>query len=94
MSQDKSKPEVERPQKQVTPDQEAWIQQRIRTAINMAMAIDENRNIGADKRQAEDAIDGVVNGTAIEIINLLGLTTEGVNLRLQAKRDHPLENNE
>lgn len=74
----------------VTCDQEVWMQDRIRTAIRMSRAIDDARRVGADSRQVEDAIDGLVNGTAVEIINHLGLTTEGENLRLRGDRDDHL----
>lgn len=75
----------------VTVDQEAWLQDRIYTAINMAIAIDAERGVGADERQAEDAIEGIVNGTAVEIVNTLNLTTEGENLRLRGDRDSHLD---
>lgn len=75
----------------VTADEEVWIQDRIRTAIRMGMAVESERRVGADGRQVEDAIDGIVNGTAVEIINHLDVETEGANLRLRANRDSHLQ---
>jgi hypothetical protein len=75
----------------VTCDEEVWIQDRILTAVRQIKALERAKHVGADERSTDDGIEGVVNGTAIEIINHLGLQTEGENLRLKEKRDEILQ---
>lgn len=65
----------------ITPDQEVWIKCRIATAINIAYAAYKNSHCRADDGIAEGAINGVINGAAIEIIRTLGRTPVFVNLR-------------
>lgn len=79
------------PRERVTADQEVWMKDRIHTAIEMGIQIEKQRSVGADERQVEDAIDGIVNGTAVEILNHLNLETEGANLRLRHRRDNHLQ---
>lgn len=74
----------------VTCDQEVWLQDRVRTAMRMASAIKDEQRVMADDRIVEDALDGVTNGTVVEIINILGLETEGVNLDLKNDRDRSI----
>lgn len=80
-------------------DQEAWVKDRIRTAIDMALALRKVGGTGADERSLQGGIDGIVNGVAVEIIYLLGMEPEFVHLtdslavpRLRRQRiDGPVE---
>ncbi len=63
------------------PDQEAWVKDRIRDAINMAMAIRENSGPRANEFALRYGVEGVIEGTAIEIIRTLDGQPEFVNLR-------------
>jgi len=65
----------------VTPDQEAWLKERIETAIQMAMSLKQAREVQADYYAYTYGLDGVIEGTALEIIHLLGLEPAYVNLR-------------
>ncbi|MCD6148981.1 hypothetical protein J7J18_06445 [bacterium] len=65
----------------VTSDQEVWVKERIRTAIQMAMSLKQARKVQADHYAYTYGLDGVIEGTALEIIHLLGLEPSYVNLR-------------
>ena len=65
----------------VGPDQECWVQERIRDAINMALTIHQNQGVRANEFALRYGVQGVVEGSAIEIIRLLGGQPEFVNLR-------------
>ena len=86
------------PQKQSKPDSkpvatvdhEVWVRDRIRSAIRTVTAIRESKRVGADERIVEDAVDGAVNGAALEIFNHLGMKVEGKNLKLSNGRDDHL----
>lgn len=71
----------------VSCDEESWMQDRIRTAMRMAIAVHDSQRVHADERQFEDALDGIANGTAVEIVKTLGLETEGTNLDLRVNGD-------
>ncbi len=62
-------------------DQEALVMQRIRTTIDMAMALDGKKNVGADDPMYKSALDGLVNGAAWEIIRILGMKPEYSNIK-------------
>jgi len=62
-------------------DLECWVQARIRTAVRMALAVKSERFVRADDDILECALDGIVNGAAVEIIHTLGMEPEWVNLR-------------
>ena len=66
--------------KHATCDQEAWVKARIRTAIDMAMAIEDIHKIQAENGMKEGAIRGIVNAAAVEVIYTLGLKPEYTNL--------------
>ena len=74
----------------VTGDEEVWLCDRIRTAIDTAAAIRGQPGVRADERAREEAVEGLINGTALEIINTLDLQTEGVNLSPRHSRDEHL----
>ena len=61
-------------------DQEAWIKDRIFTAVAMATALKRTSRVGADHPARDCGIEGVVNGTAVEIIRMLGMKPSYVNL--------------
>ncbi len=63
------------------PDQECWVQDRIRDAINMAMALHEHKGVRANEFALRYGVQGIVEGSAIEIIRTLGGQPEFVNLR-------------
>jgi hypothetical protein len=67
--------------KYVTCDQEYWVKERIKTAIDMAIALNKRRNVGADDPLFVSGIDGIINGAAWEIIRTLGMDSECINLR-------------
>jgi len=63
------------------PDQEVWVKQRILTAIHMALAVRRERRVQADGAIYANAIDGIAEGAAIEVIQTLGLKPGFVNLK-------------
>jgi hypothetical protein len=63
-------------------DQEAWVQDRILTAMKMAISLHKERRVGADLHALDYGLRGIAEGTAIEVIRTLGMEPEGVNLRL------------
>lgn len=65
----------------VTCDQECWVQDRIATAIRMAIDLHRARKVAADDPAFEYALAGVIEGTAIEVVRELGLEPCFVNLR-------------
>lgn len=67
--------------KYATCDQEYWVKERIKTAIDMAIALSKHRNVGADDPLFVSGIDGIINGAAWEIIRTLGMDSECINLR-------------
>jgi hypothetical protein len=69
------------PRKKATCDQEAWVKDRIRTAVRLALAMHKEPMVLADQRTFVDAIDGIVNGTAIEILYMLGHEPSYINLK-------------
>ena len=64
-----------------TCDQEAWVKDRIETAIRMALALNKNRFVGADDPAYTGGLNGIVNGTAYEIISLLGMEPSYINVK-------------
>jgi hypothetical protein len=82
--------QTDEPPMVVSCDQEVWLKDRIRTAIQTGITINQQKGVGADTRQIDDAIEGLVNGTAVEIINHLNLKTDGANLDLRRGRDNHL----
>jgi len=67
--------------KKVTPDQESWIKERVKTAIQMALSLNKARKTQADYHAYEYGLDGIIEGTVIEIIRLLNLEPSFTNLR-------------
>lgn len=64
----------------VSCDQECWIKDRIRTAVRMIHGIHQHHHVRADDPIRDHAIEGVINGAAIEIIHTLRMEPEWVNL--------------
>ena len=62
-------------------DQESGIKDRIRTAIRMGIRLRSERNVQADEDSFQYGIEGIVEGTAKEIIRELGLDLEYKNIR-------------
>jgi len=61
------------PRRRVTCDQEAWLLDRLRTLVKMAGDVARHTRVPLDFRVADAGIDGLVHGTAVEIIDILGL---------------------
>ena len=62
-------------------DQEAWVIARLNTMLNMATALRDNKNVAAEDGMLKCAVDGLINGTAIEIIQTVGLEPEYTNIK-------------
>lgn len=69
------------PRQVVNCDREAWVKQSINSAIMLGIEIAKQRTRFP---VFESSIEGVVNGTSIEIIRILGMEPEFVNLRRPA----------
>lgn len=67
--------------KKVSPDQESWIKERVKTAIQMALVLNKTRRTQADHYVYMYGLDGIAEGTTLEIIRLLNLEPSFVNLR-------------
>ena len=63
-------------------DQEAWLKNSLKAAIFMAFSI---RSRAPDGPLFEEAIDGLINGAAIEIIDDLGLEPSYSNIRARTR---------
>ena len=68
------------PRRVVSVDQEAWVAARIRAAIRMAIALSKEAYVGADGPLFRQAIVGLADGAAVEIIHTLDLEPGYVNL--------------
>ena len=64
-----------------TCDQEVWVRDRIRKAVNMAIAIEKLHRVRAEDGMVEGAIRGIVNACSVEVISTLGLKVAYINLR-------------
>jgi len=53
----------------------------VKTAIQMALVLNKTRKTQADHHAYEYGLDGIVEGTTLEIIQLLNLEPSFVNLR-------------
>lgn len=63
-------------------DREAWLKDRILTAMRMAIAVRNQKRVDADSSTYESALEGISNGAAIEISHqIFGQTPEYINLR-------------
>ena len=74
----------------VNADQEIWVRDRIRDAIRMARAVQENKGVAANEYACNMALRGIIDGQAIEIIKCLGLKPAYINLPLEKKFFNPL----
>jgi len=72
---------VEPPRRKVGCDHEAWLQDRILTAMRMGIELRKQARVGADEDALAYGMRGVAEGTAREIIYMLGLEPEYVNIR-------------
>lgn len=68
-------------QRFATCDQEAWVQDRIRTAIRMATSLHLEKQVSADEPIERYGLAGIIEGAAREIIETLGMKPEFVNIR-------------
>lgn len=73
----------------VSGDEESWVKSRIESAINMVLAIEARRQVEADNAVFQYGFDGIVEGTAVEIINILGLRPSYTNIRSKKNRQNP-----
>lgn len=62
-------------------DQESWVLSRLRTLVRMTLAVNKSRRVAADDPAYTSAIEGMVHGTAAELIHVLGLEPTYVNIR-------------
>lgn len=65
----------------VSPDQEAWVQDRILAAMRMALSMHRERRVGADEPAFQAGLRGIAEGASIEVIRTLGMEPGFVNLR-------------
>ena len=63
-----------------TCDQEAWVKERIKTAINMSVAVIRTGYVGAKTDMVDRAIYGIIEGAAAEIIRTLGMEPSFINI--------------
>lgn len=77
----------------VTPDQEAWVRDRLWTLARVVDVIVRERRVGADGPIIDSAVSGAINGCAVEVIRTLGLENAFVNLEKPIKL-HPPERRE
>jgi hypothetical protein len=68
------------PRRVVNADQEVWVAARIRAAIRMAIALSREAYVGADGPLFRQAVRGLAEGAAVEIIHTLDLEPSYVNL--------------
>ena len=66
-------------------DQEAWLIDRLETVVRMALRLGSEKHVRADEHLLEGALDGLINGAAVEVIQTLGMEPEFVNLRRPAR---------
>jgi hypothetical protein len=71
-------------------DREAWIKDRLKTCIRTSIAIYKEKQVCADNDLINSAMEGLINGTAVEIIQQLGMQPSYINLR---KVKHDFINN-
>jgi hypothetical protein len=69
------------PRKTMNCDQEVWVKDRINTAIQMALKLSSVTRVRADDPLLACAIEGVINGAAVEIARTLNMEPEFTNLR-------------
>ena len=62
-------------------DREVWVKERIRTAMNMALAVQKCAKVRAEELTLESALEGIANGCAVEVIHTLGMRPGYKNLR-------------
>lgn len=67
--------------KTVRCDQELWIKDTILRAMKMAISINKEKRVLSDELLIYSGLDGIANGTAIEIINILNMSPEYTNLK-------------
>lgn len=77
----------------VTPDQEAWVKDRLCTLARIVDVVSRERLVGADGPIVNGAISGAINGCAVEVVRALGLENIFGNLE-QPVRLHPAEKRE
>jgi len=61
-------------------DQEVWVRQRLYTMLQMAFDLQRARTVQADDPAFQSAINGLLNGTAVEVIHTLGMRPGYENL--------------
>jgi len=61
-------------------EQEAWLCARLRSTIRMAIGLRNAQKVAADNLLLECAMDGIVNGAAVEIIRTMGMEPSYTNV--------------
>ena len=64
-----------------TCDQEVWVQNQIKLAMRMAIAMKKETRVDADRDALRYGMEGVAEGVAREIIHTLGMRPEYTNIR-------------
>jgi len=67
--------------KPISQDTEVWVKDRLKTLLKMAKSIESNCKVSADDRLKDGALDGLINGCAVELIYLIGREPSFINLR-------------
>lgn len=70
----------------VDADREAWLYDRIETALQAVAAVRRARRVAADSEVISGAVEGIINATAVSIIELLGMEPSYINLRRVPER--------
>ena len=79
VEQDSGRAETD-PRQVVGPDQEVWVRQRLYTMLQMAFDLQRGRSVAADDPAFQSGINGLINGTAVEVIHTLGMRPGYENL--------------
>ena len=69
------------PKREVTCDQEAWLLDRLRHIVETTLAIQKCSHARIDGSGLDMALDGLIHGTADEIIRLLDLSPINENIK-------------
>lgn len=77
------------PSRQLTPDQEAMLSARLRSLLRMGITLRQTQKTGMDNVLLECAMDGLINGAAIEIARAMGLEPCFTNLERPKSMGQP-----
>jgi hypothetical protein len=66
----------------VSADQESWLLQRLIHLTTLVLSIKACHRVGADSPGTDGAVRGAINGTAVEIVRVLGHEPAFENIQL------------